>query len=114
MKKIIILSMFFPLAICCQEAHKKYIGFTFSPDYWQRSAKSNAAGNSYNVVQGTTLIQQFSFRTGLAYVYDVNRKVTLEAALLYANRGEHTGKFTLTPLAPDPSIPRQVTATWHD
>ncbi len=94
------------------QEEKKYIGFTFSPDYWLRSPKPNPNSQAIASFYNNFYIPQFSFRTGLVYGFNLNHKVSLEAALLYTNKSERTPKLTY--VSPTPTSPREVTIIFHD
>lgn len=80
------------------------VGFTFSPDYSYRILVPDAETKSLAEFRDLSETPKFGFTTGFNYALKLNKRLTLEASILYAEKGEKL-KLESTVLPPNPDDP---------
>lgn len=124
MRRLLILLTFIPLTTFCQNTDtivtkKLSIGLTFSPDYCYRILKPDASGKWIAENRDTREIPKSGYTTGLNLALNISKRITLEAGLLYSDKGEKTK--TNAPIwvtssgqpDPDPALPTKITFIYH-
>lgn len=74
---------------------KAQIGIILSPDYCYRTLKANTDGKWMADILDTMEIPKFGYSAGFNVAYAFNPRFTLEAELLFSNKGENTKKYDL-------------------
>src|SRR4051812_48865989 len=102
-KGLLVLLTFLPLITLCQtsdttKSKKISIGVMYSPDYCYRTLKPDASEISKAIVEtrDNFEIPKFGFTTGLSFIYQLNKKLSLETGLQFSDKGEKTK--TMTPV----------------
>jgi hypothetical protein len=122
MKHLLFLLTIFPLTVFCQDTtveniKKTAIGLTFSPDYCYRTLKSDASSKWIADIRNMHEIPKLGYTTGMNIAYALNKRIALEAGILYSDKGERTDKywlFSITPSGqPDPALPTAVSYNYH-
>ena len=81
------------------------VGFTFSPDYSYRILVPDAETKSLAEFRDLSETPKFGFTTGFNYALKLNKRFTLEASILYAEKGEKLKlESTVLPTNPDDPI----------
>ena len=81
------------------------VGFTFSPDYSYRILVPDAETESLAEFLDLSETPKFGFTTGFNYALKLNKRFTLEASILYAEKGEKLKlESTVLPTNPDDPI----------
>jgi len=93
MKIILTFLILFPLITFCQnkdtlKTKRIAIGIVFSPDYSYRTLKPNSSSNWIAEFRNSLEIPKFGFTTGLNFLLQLNKRLTLEAGLQFSNKGE--------------------------
>jgi hypothetical protein len=98
MKQIIILLLLLlPFASFCQKADsaktkKMQIGLSYSSDYCYRKLKSDNASNKW-MEDDSLNVPKLGYSVGLNFMYSINKKVSLEAGVLFSDKGTKTKKY---------------------
>lgn len=81
------------------------VGFTFSPDYSYRILVPDAETKALAEFRDLSETPKFGFTTGFNYALKLNKRFTLEASILYAEKGEKLKlESTVLPTNPDDPI----------
>lgn len=98
MKKILIILLLLPLLSTGQtdtlKKKKTEIGISFSPDIAYRSLKPDGSSSYIADIRDTLEIPKFGYTAGLNVGYTLSKKLSIEAAVLFSDRGERTEKYT--------------------
>lgn len=102
MKKLLFLLLLLPLAGFSQEPtdslkkKKVEIGITFSPDIAYRTLKADADSKDIKDFRDTLETPKFGYTVGANIEFKLGKKLNLEAAVLYSDRGERTKPEAVT------------------
>jgi len=122
MKLLILLFVIIPLTSICQKTDstktKRFsVGVTFSADYCYRTLNSDSASKWIADSRNNREIPKFGFTTGVNFAYRINKRITLEAGILFSDKGEKTRKDTLIYNPPtvqtDPSLPIRINYSYQ-
>lgn len=124
MHRLLSLLLLLPFTSFCQEAetakpNKLSIGFTFSPDYCYRLLIPDTANTSILIAdrRDSLEIPKFGYTTGVNLALNFHKRITLETALLFSNKGEKTKSYSTVWVTssgqPDPSLPTKVAYVYH-
>jgi len=102
----IILLLLLPFALFCDTSDstiatdsnktKKFeIGITFSPDYCFRKLKTDTESKWIADIRDTLETGKFGYTTGLNVVYNINKKFSVAAGVLFSDKGKRTKKYSL-------------------
>ena len=80
------------------------IGISFSPDYSYRTLKTDASNQLIKDTRDTLESAKFGYSAGINVAYHFNKKLVIEAGLLFSDKGEKTKKvaFVDVPQGQDP------------
>lgn len=108
MKKIIILLLvLFPVTVFCMvrdstntntdstKSKRLEMRISFSPDYCFRKLKPDADSKWIADVRDTLEIPKFGYTVGFGFAYKINKKISVEAGVLFSDKGERTKKYIL-------------------
>ncbi len=73
------------------------IGLVFSPDYCYRTLKPDGASMSQSIARqrDSTETGRTGFTTGLSFLFQMNKRFTLETGIQYSDKGEQTKDMVL-------------------
>jgi hypothetical protein len=100
-KTLLVILCLAPLALFCQlsgfsKAKKFAIGLVYSPDFCYRIATADASYRSTRDFYNTVEIPKFGYTTGLNFLWQLNKKFSLEAGALYSDKGYQTKQEPLS------------------
>jgi opacity protein-like surface antigen len=110
LKHLIVVITLLPLTFYGQDLSetspkRQSIGFTFSPDYCYRSLNADDENESIASFRDSSETPKFGFTTGFNYAFQLSKRFTLEAGILYAEKGEKLKlESTVLPTNPDDPI----------
>ncbi len=101
MKYLFIILILFPLTIFSQSKYKNvdkpfFIGLNFSPDYSYRhltqldKTLTDEQWNTSKNLEDSLYISKYGYTTGVAFGYQINKKLSIETGLIYSNKGYKT------------------------
>lgn len=101
MKQLLIILILLPLTIFSQSTDpignsRFFIGATFSPNYAYRNLTqidktiTDDQWNDAKSVEDSIYIPKFGYTTGVAFGYQINKKLSIETGFQYSNKGYRT------------------------
>jgi hypothetical protein len=111
-----------PLTLWCQNTDttkpgRISIGITISPDYGYRVLNTSKSSTWIEDIRDTTEIPKFGFTAGIDLAFRINKRISLEAGLLYSDKCYQTKNITLVDLntsgQPDTLFPAIAKSTYH-
>jgi opacity protein-like surface antigen len=99
-KNIVFILLFLPVLLFCQtkdtaKQDKIQIGIIGSADYCYRSLKADAASKWISDMRDTLEIPKLGYTLGISCLYEINKNIKIDVALLYSESGEKTKKYLL-------------------
>jgi hypothetical protein len=119
MKKFVLVLLLFPTLVFCQTTDKTArftLGLSFSPDYCYRSLTSDSSGKFIKDLRDSTEIAKFGYTTGVNFSYIISKRFSVDAAILFSDKGEQMNKGfdVLNPLNPeDPLLAAKLRINYH-
>lgn len=119
MKKLVLILLLFPSLVFCQTTDKTprfALGVSFSPDYCYRSLTSDSGGKFVKDLRDSTEIAKFGYTTGVNFSYIISKRFSVDAAILFSDKGEQTEKKTLvfgSSMGGDPLFPTKFKSNYH-
>lgn len=120
MKLLLAFLAILPLTIFSQEKERKLaIGLSISPDYCYRILVPDASSKWIADIRDSAEIPKMGYTTGPVINYRLNKRLTLNSGLLFADKGYKTDKKFdwTTPNGTngtgDPAIPMRQIANYH-
>ena len=111
-----------PLTLWCQSADttkpgRISIGITISPDYGYRVLNASKSNTWLADTRDTTEIPKFGYTAGIDLAIRINKRISLEAGLLYSDKCYQTKNLILIPLnpsgQPDTLFPAVAKCIYH-
>jgi hypothetical protein len=117
-QQLLFILIFIPFVAFSQNAdstktRRISIGLTYSPDYSYRILKPNTSSEWIATLRDSLEIPKYGFTTGLNIAFKINKRISLEAGILYADKGYKTIKLTGTTVVPEPSLPTTISNNYQ-